>query len=692
MGVLNEVATGLKDFFGEKVVSDGLRSTLWWLFRGSPLYLRLITFALVIVSLSLGAAVFLNLSDTNSILVSALVSPWENAQHAHTGIASFLLSSIVEELPDAQTANSSDAPIVTSNFMKVVASIQTQLGNWPVSTQSSKTPPTLRLQIITSPSTGNNLGSQLFLSDRSNGFLFVPGVIVTQPKLLQDKAKQSSGTDQNPDPDAAIISVTPDGEPRLFDDISMSQAVSQKVCGDLQTFNEIAQNETTMFATNALPRDIAPHFSQAYLIFQSGVARLCEANISPLWTKQREYYKDQFTASTLLEDRPYFDETLADKNVVTDLSLSPPQMLLSQAFHRTEPYIDLGGNGVVETFCRRMPINATIKQDDVSKDAVKAAKVEGTRYPYTSDAILCLDFRLRNNIENTLLMKIRRFGGYAAEFMCDPQSGCTEDIQQSSMRDVPAKYKILALLYPPLEFSKDDKERLSNKFKSLAAKNEQSQITGRISVDYVKAGSGPVMFTVPLGASRILAGKLDLSRYQELSSGWVTLFAIFAAAAFIMLFVILASYGLKVKEQERAFEAVDTVMRDVPAPYARVGADGKFLKVNDALAETLGFESAQVALPQLRDRTYEDFLADDESRDTYKEIKEERRNGAPYRSYRVSLWTGGAPGKAPKAQFEVHGWDVPTPRISGKKPGQSFGILLPAGASKVITIGGPRSA
>jgi hypothetical protein len=688
VGFILSIAAALKGLFTNTPIAEGLRPTIWWLFRGSPLYLRLLTLILAILSISLGTVVWVNLSDTNNIVVSALVSPWENAQHAHTGIASFLLSSIVQDLPHEDTASGPDNPIVTSNFTRLIGNIQAQLGNWTISQPTSNTSTTIKVQVIRSPSVGKNEGSQLILSDRYNGFLFVPGVAVTQPKLIHRKVSQVGGDQMQ---DGGIVSITATEEPRLFDDISMSQGLSSEICGELQKLNRTIPVENTIFLPNALPRDIAPHFSQAYIIFESGVTRLCEVNDDPTWEAQRKYYKPQFTASTLLQDRPYFDETLADNNTVAELPLDQTGIAFSQIFHRTEPYIDLGGNGVVETFCRHMPIRATIKEGPKSKKPAGSNQPTNTleaRYPYVSDAILCLDFKLRRTIENTLLMKIRRFGGFAAEFTCDATTGCTEDPQQSSLHNVPIRYGLLALFYPTLDFDSEDKDRLSEKFRTLAANNQQSQITGRISVDFARtsSGPGPVTFTVPVGNSRLLAGKLDLYRYQQLSSLWTSLFAIIAGAAVIMFVIILADYGLKVREQERAFEAVDTVMGDVPAPYARVDQNGKFLKVNDALAKSLGFESAQTALPVLRNQTYEEYLADDTSRETYQKIKAARMEGKPYRSYTISLWAGGAPGKLPITRFEVHGWAVPTPRISRNKPGQSFGILLPAGAPTVVPI------
>jgi len=677
VNALVKIIWALKNFFSETPIAEGLRPTLWWIFRGSPLYLRLLALMLVVVSLCLGSLVWLDLSDTNNILVSALVSPWENAQQGHTGIASFLLSSVVEK------QNEPDSPVVTSNFLSLVSAVEARLGNWVIPNGRRRA---IAIQVVKSPSYGNDVATQLFLSDRDNGFLFVPGITLTHPKVLETKVAEVGASDH------ATAALTQDEEPRLFDDIEMSQAVSDQICGQLETLNETSPVETTIFTQNNEPRYLSAHFSQAYLIFGSGVTRLCEANMSPGWQEQRKYYKEQFTSSTLLEDRPYFAETLADRNIASALSDAPSPKSLSEVFHRTEPYIDLGGNGVVETFCRRMAIKATLEENaQNARGSNNLTNIIKARYPYVSDAIFCVDFRLQKNIQDTLLTKIRRFGGFSAEFTCDVNTGCVQDLQQSSVNNVPIKYRLLAWFFPPLAFDGDDTQNLSDKFRSLAAKNEQSQITGRISVAYPRTTDGPVVFTVPLGSSRILAGKLDLHRYQELSSWWSSLFAISTAAAVVVLILILADYGLKFKEQERAFEAVDTVMRDVPAAYARLNTDGKFLKVNDALAKQLGFESAQTAMPILRNQAYQDFIIEDD-RKVYLDIREERKNGKPYRSYTVSLWTGGAPGKPPAARFEVHGWDVPTPRISKDKPGQSFGILLPAGAPKVVPIGEVRSA
>jgi PAS domain-containing protein len=184
------------------------------------------------------------------------------------------------------------------------------------------------------------------------------------------------------------------------------------------------------------------------------------------------------------------------------------------------------------------------------------------------------------------------------------------------------------------------------------------------------------LLTVPNQINQFVAVKLDLASYQWWRLFWLSLEAMSLAATVLMVIFIFADYGLKLKEQERAFAAVDTIMSDVPAPYARVDVDGKFIKINDAFGRLMGYGSANEAFAALRTLTYEDFLVDEASEAEYQKIKEERRDGMPYRSYLVQLWVGGGPGKGPTTWVRVHGGDVPTPHAARNKPGQSFGILL----------------
>lgn len=204
--------------------------------------------------------------------------------------------------------------------------------------------------------------------------------------------------------------------------------------------------------------------------------------------------------------------------------------------------------------------------------------------------------------------------------------------------------------------------------------------------------SGVIKFTVPSGGSKVLAIKFDIKGYQNWRTIWLSLAAGCIAITAILALFILADYGMKFKEQQRAFSAVDLIMSDVPAPYARLDEDGKFSRVNDAFAHLMSYQSAAQATAELSQYSYEQFLYDDASKDLYHTIKQERRDGKPYRSYTVQLWTGGKPGLKPIRWLKVHGGDVPTPHTSRTKPGQSFGILLPVEAPRPVVLIDQKSA
>jgi PAS domain S-box-containing protein len=173
---------------------------------------------------------------------------------------------------------------------------------------------------------------------------------------------------------------------------------------------------------------------------------------------------------------------------------------------------------------------------------------------------------------------------------------------------------------------------------------------------------------------------------------WLSLAAACLAITGILALLILADYGLKLREQERAFAVVDSIMSDVPAPYARLDEDGKFLRVNDAFALLMGYQSAARGSAELKQYKYEDFLYDEASKEIFHTIKQERREGKPYRSYSIQVWTGGKPGVGQVKWLKVHGGDVPTPHTARKKPGQSFGILLPIDAPRPVAVLEQRSS
>jgi PAS domain-containing protein len=246
--------------------------------------------------------------------------------------------------------------------------------------------------------------------------------------------------------------------------------------------------------------------------------------------------------------------------------------------------------------------------------------------------------------------------------------------------------RFMRLFYPAARFNAQEEAEINKRYDSSQKNGQESAFLGDITVLNNNTDTGLIEFLLPRGDTQVVAVKFDLNAYEKWRSLWLSLAAACIAITCILAVLILADYGLKFKEQERAFSVVDYVMSDVPAPYARLDEDGKFLKVNYFFAKLMGYQSDAEATVELRGYKYEDFLADTASKEEFRAIKEERREGKPYRSYTVQMWTGRTPGKPPTRWIKVHGGDVPTPHGSRKKPGQSFGILLPTDAPRPVVV------
>jgi hypothetical protein len=636
MNVILDAVTAL---FKGKTFTEGLQSALIWVFRQSPFILRAGALVSLIVAVVTGTIVWLNLSDLNSSVIRALVDPSHSEDVPNSVLESFFLSTAMSDRNIESDLSHSE---LNADFVEKLNDLQKDMhGNLSKKTSVKK----LHLDVMASSTNerpGDN-GATFFLSDEEPGFLFVPGVITVTRESLSKLAGKS-------------VDVAETQEPLLFRDVILSQAAADSLCHGL---GEINRTQSGIFSDGKSVPYLSKRFTQSYVIFRSGVTRICNDDLGSYdYKNQRRWYMPQFTPDTLLQDKQYFVKTMEDTQIRShhDGRVPPKEFL-----HPTQLYIDRGGNGIVETFCRPLVFTA---------GATKFAA-------QPTDAILCLDFRIASSVSDLIQARIMRFGGTAVPVRCDEANGCVRD-ESHIGQTAPMPTRIMSWLFPTPNITDADLTDISETYRSTSTGDRQ-KITGRVKVRPSNAAGGDtaLSFTIPLGESRLLAGKLDLVAYQRWSSIYDGIFASTVVVTVVFIMMMFASYGATLKEQERAFHAVDIVMGDVPAPYARVGEDGRFTRVNDAFAKELGYKTANEALAYLKDRSYEDYLADDDSKETYKAVKQERQEGAKYRSYRVNLWCGRLPGEDPIKGFEVHGWNVPGPGTSKKHPGPSFGILLP---------------
>jgi hypothetical protein len=644
--IVKEILAFLKKLFFEK----GLRETLAWLIQGSPLILRLAVLFFLLLSVILSFVVVTDISETNSIMIRALSSPIESAPRPSSAIEALLLASVLpqrasvpadpqkaqENMPTNSPEFSAELEVVKALLAKPRSALRIKeekkteesMEKQPVKGKKQKTPAenTNSLYVVNADDKPLDL-SDTILSDRNDGFLFVPGAILPALEKYDPNTFFSSGYNEG-----------------LAQDISASQQVASLICETLRANFDGRDKSHSVLVPGTAPDQIMPKYVQAYLVFRSGVARLCENDAGKTREEQLKYYAKKFTPRTLLQTRFYFDATVHNEHL-----------------YSTSPYVDLGGNGVVETFCNYIPVGKK-KQEGVS----------GQR----TDAILCFDYPLAIDLRKEIRSEIARFGGTATDFVCNYQTNCLRDTTQPPVL-LTSTVKFMSLFYPPKELTVLEDGEIRDKFAYAHDHATEATFFGDITILERDPESGVIKFTVPRGNNKILAIKFDVAGYQNLRTVWLSLTVACIAITAILALLILADYGLKLREQERAFNVVDSVMSDVPSPYARLDEDGIFLKVNDAFAQLVGYTSSAEATPELKQYTYEDFLVGNANKEVFHQIKKERREAKGYRSYSVELWTGRRPGIGPKKWVKVHGGDVPTPTTARNKPGQSFGILIP---------------
>ncbi len=491
-----------------------------------------------------------------------------------------------------------------------------------------------------SESSGSQKGvTGTYLSDFRSGFLFVPAILLSR---TEGNAPRPPTFDLNAKNEAGISS-----------DVAFTQAIAEPLC---------ALTDSEVFESS--PDALQNKPKQVYVILRSGVTRLCESAMDPNADSQHAYYSNEFPATTLFQDRPYFEPTLKkateEKNAVS--------IDVNRYFYATKPYIDLGGNGFVKTFCRA--IQPTVE------NGVK-------RELSPPDAIVCLDFILGNNIVKTIREQIEHFRGSTMRVHCT-ESGCIP------APETPSFTSMLRQALGLDRLDNDDIGRLNQVVADLRQKRQLSDLFGKIYV-HSQQDDPEQKFTIPIGHfadittspqsgrhAALLLCDLNLQAYGRFCSILAGLAGGCLFVCFVTIALIFADYGIRLREQHRAFATVDSVMERVPVAYARLDEDGRIFQFNEALARLLGFNSKDAAFPALNGKQWVDLLVDDTSRTAFRDNKQARKTGsAP--AYRVSIWKQGKHDHS--VCIDVHAADVPEPSTSRAKVGASFGFLLPVAAA-----------
>jgi PAS domain-containing protein len=364
---------------------------------------------------------------------------------------------------------------------------------------------------------------------------------------------------------------------------------------------------------------------QSYFITESGLILIRSRKIPD----QFKFYEKQFDTNHNFTDRPYF------WNAVKRQPSSPKS--LPQPFqYASEPYIDLGGHGLVKTYS-------------------KAFDLANRRF-----GVLCIDVtesELKDEVIARLnVLRVDR-EPLEVDFVEINPNG---DV---SGRKAPADFKWFY-------------ERLD--------KTSQATLLGKIAFekDFVRPPDDVLRYTIPWstelrrdGSRRVelMLVRIDLKRFWE-EQNWHFVFACIGAGVFLAVTLnILQDYHLLKKEISELSYKIDSIMTQASNPYVRLNSENEFVFTNRRFLDLLGYNNQyelEYAGVGAR-RTFRSILSEESQRE-YDKVLKTSVSGWPTNEYPITLIRR----DGSKIKALVQGERIVFPTIRRKKYPHRFGIVI----------------
>jgi hypothetical protein len=334
---LGAIVKWLLELFKTTPAANGLSGAVRWMLQGSPVVLRVFTVLFLFISILLGSVVWQDIAGTNEVMMRALSSSLEGVPHPSSAMEVLFLASILQPQPaTSESGGSMDGPPPTSNaFSTFLQGFQQHIETAAKLLDPGGTGD-IRLDVLNGAGV-TDLSTRV-LTDEKAGFLFVPGAYIDQTGWLSENTVRKRHTTPQPSAqdNAPTFQLQEARNLQIYIDVILAQSVADDLCGPSSL--KYSSGAEKLFTEPGSP--IKPQLQQAYVIFRTGVMRVCETkqNSPTDWMSQRGYYIDKFSPDTRLEQKPYFQQTLNSSN----------------GYYLTGPYIDLGGNGVIRTYCKHL--------------------------------------------------------------------------------------------------------------------------------------------------------------------------------------------------------------------------------------------------------------------------------------------------------------------------------------------------
>lgn len=370
---------------------------------------------------------------------------------------------------------------------------------------------------------------------------------------------------------------------------------------------------------NALS-DLSDQVVQAYFISESGVILLRQLPRS-------KSYKYTFPNNTLFMDRLYFWGAIDPVDFKQEKNSHGPLE------YATDPYIDLGGNGVVTTYSERVNL------------------------PNKRTGVVCVDVVLRGT-ETQIKDRLEALGGQLIErkFKSD---------EKKLQGEVPEAF---SWVNNPLGGPAKSRITGAIAFESDFPKNPASTSDPEI-----------VRFTVPIGSAvnddqttvtTLLLVTFDFGKQRY----WIIGNSLGFALGIGLFVVVMGNLLLQYNSLRRAMNGVlgnmSEVMYEAATPFVWLNEKNEFVEANKSLLHKLRCDTPHQLVEYAP--TFKDLVTAD-SLPVYKSILEQSARGEPTPPYEITIIR--RDGK--EIPVRVHGEAVPYPSLGRRRSPQRFGVFLP---------------
>lgn len=371
---------------------------------------------------------------------------------------------------------------------------------------------------------------------------------------------------------------------------------------------------------------------QSYFIAESGLILIRSKSVK----SQAAFYEIQFPKAYYFPDRDYVLGALRGRDT---------QRLSALGFdYESEPYIDLGGHGIVRTYSKKI-------------------KLANGRY-----GVICLDVS-RSILEGRIKerLDVLRTKG-------NPYQEWTIVVDESSIQGPNGTTGLGAL---PEDFQWFARRLLLG--------GDKAELLGRIASqqDVQQSKDTNVLrYTIPLSTKldddkrkvTLMLVTIDFERLWALQQRRLVYVCIGLMIFILVTLNIFKDSFLLRTEISELVQKLDRVMEHAKNPYARLNSENEFVAINDCFLRLLGYGNKQSLEYEnwgAKPRTFMSIL-DEPSQKRYEESLRLSRTGAPTVAYTVNMY------KQDKKMLRarVYGERIVFPTIKKGKYPQRFGILL----------------